>query len=264
MQNLIKKSHVFMLLSALSLFMILVGCQQSKLKEAIENANKQCPITLGETGEISSIVYDGQNVIYTLSINEALTDMEALKANPESLKTSIMLMLQDPTTDTKDLFTLMVQSKAGLHVTYIGKDSGSKLTCELTHDELKGTLDTQVDSPENDLANLKSHLEIASRELPIQVNKDTRLEEVQLTDKSVIYVSHIDEAGYSLSKIKDSSIAIKRNIIETLSTAGQATHVFINNCVSCDRDIIYRYVGSQSGDHYDVTISIPELKDIIK
>lgn len=264
MLNLIKTSHRFMLLSSLSLLMILAGCQNNKLQKAIENANKQCPISMGETGEISSIVYDGQHVVYTLSINENVTNLEPLKANPASFKALIKIMLQNPTPDTKELFMLMIKSNAELHVTYVGKDSGSKLTCELTTDDLKSILDTKDHSPENELAKLKLHIEMANLDLPIQVNKETRLEEVLLTDKSVIYISRIDEAGYSLSKLKESATDIKQSIIEALSSSDQVTHEFIKNCISCSRDIIYRYAGNQSGEQYDVTITIADLKEIIK
>ena len=66
MRNIIKNLGSIMLLTCLSLI-LLTGCsRKSQLKLAIEMANKQCPMSIGTTGEISSITFDGTDVIYRL------------------------------------------------------------------------------------------------------------------------------------------------------------------------------------------------------
>ena len=63
MRNIIKNLGSIMLLTCLSLI-LLTGCsRKSQLKLAIEMANKQCPMSIGTTGEISSITFDGTDVI---------------------------------------------------------------------------------------------------------------------------------------------------------------------------------------------------------
>ena len=72
-----------MLLTCLSLI-LLTGCsRKSQLKLAIEMANKQCPMSIGTTGEISSITFDGTDVIYSLLMNEDYLDLDALGKNTE-------------------------------------------------------------------------------------------------------------------------------------------------------------------------------------
>ena len=52
MRNIIKNLGSIMLLICLSLI-LLTGCsRKSQLKLAIEMANKQCPMSIGTTGEI--------------------------------------------------------------------------------------------------------------------------------------------------------------------------------------------------------------------
>ena len=71
-----------MLLACLSL-VLLTGCsQKSKLKLAIELADKQCPMDMGASGEISSITFDGSDVVYVLLMNESFLNIDALKENP--------------------------------------------------------------------------------------------------------------------------------------------------------------------------------------
>ena len=98
--NLLKKSSGFILLCSISLLMlVMTGCQEAKLKTVIGVANKQCPIDMGAVGTITSIIYDGNNVVYTLNMNEEITNIKILKDNPESMKSSITMMFQNPAAD---------------------------------------------------------------------------------------------------------------------------------------------------------------------
>ena len=75
-QNVLKKSYGFVLLCSLLLLMVSISsCQESKLKAIVTIANKQCPMDMGEVGTITSITYDGSNVVYTLNMNESITEI---------------------------------------------------------------------------------------------------------------------------------------------------------------------------------------------
>ena len=50
---------------------------------------------MGEVANITSIIYDGVNVVYTLNMNEEITNIKILKDNPESMKSSIKMMFQN-------------------------------------------------------------------------------------------------------------------------------------------------------------------------
>ena len=39
---------------------------------------------MGEVGNITSIIYDGDNVVYTLNMNEEITNIKILKDNPKA------------------------------------------------------------------------------------------------------------------------------------------------------------------------------------
>ena len=108
-----------MFISLSLLMMLTTGCQEIKLKAGIEAANKQCPIDMGETGKITSIVYDGENVVYTFYLNEEAANIKTLQKNPESMKTSLKIMFQNPNKEVKSLLDLVVKCKAGLQMIYI-------------------------------------------------------------------------------------------------------------------------------------------------
>ena len=155
MEKLVRRPNAVILFISLSLLMMLTtGCQEIKLKAGIEAANKQCPIDMGETGKITSIVYDGENVVYTFYLNEEAANIKTLQKNPESMKTSLKIMFQNPNKEVKSLLDLVVKCKAGLQMIYIGKDSGEQVVCELTTDEIKEILNKDVDTTESDLCDM--------------------------------------------------------------------------------------------------------------
>lgn len=67
-----------------------------KLKLAIAAANKQCPMDMGASGEISSITFDGSDVVYVLLMNESFLNIDALKENPDAMKSAVTVMFGNP------------------------------------------------------------------------------------------------------------------------------------------------------------------------
>lgn len=266
MRNLFKRANGLILLCSLSLLVITTtSCQDIKLKAAIELANKECPINMGQAGKITSIVYDGDNVVYIFRLNEEITNIKTLKENPKGMKESIKIMFQNPTKEVKTLLELVVKCNAGLQMTYVGEDSGDKVTYELTTDELKEILDTDIDASQSDLAKLESQVKMANLQFPMKANEEIMIEKMQLSDESVIYLCSVNEEMCSFDQVEENAEAVKRDIMTTLaSQSDPATQLFLKTCINCNRSIAYRYIGSQSGTQYDVVISVPELKKMLK
>ena len=266
MEKLIRSSNAAMLFISLSLLIVLTtGCQEVKLKAAIEVANKQCPMDMGEAGKITSIVYDGENVVYTSQLNEETANIKALQKNPESMKTSMKIMFQNPTKEVKTLLDLVVKCKAGLQMIYIGKDSGEQVVCELTTDEIKNILNADVNASESDLAKLESQIQMANLQFPMKASEEVVIEKIELSDESVIYICRVDEDLCEMSQIKANAKEVKEGIVGTLANQTDLpTQLFIKCCVNCNRNIVYRYIGKQSEDQHDVVITVSELKDLLK
>lgn len=265
-RNLSKKSYGFMLVCSLSLLLMLTtSCQESKLKAVIEIANKQCPMNMGESGKITSIVYDGSNVVYTFHMNEAVTNIKVLKSNPESMKESVQIMFQNPSKEVKALLELVVKCNAGLKMDFIGNESGEKATCELTTEELKNIFNADSDESKSDLAKLNAQLKMANLQFPVQAGEGIVVEKIELIDDAVVYQCVVDEDLCEIQQIEENAKDVKEGIVETLSDqTDQAVQVFIKTCVACDKNIAYRYIGKESGEHYDVVVTVPELKKMLK
>ena len=200
--NLLKKSSGFILLCSISLLMlVMTGCQEAKLKTVIAVANKQCPIDMGAVGTITSIIYDGNNVVYTLNMNEEITNIKILKDNPESMKSSITMMFQNPAADVKEMLKLMAKCNSGLHMIFVGNKSGEQAVCELTAEELKEVINTNADPAQSGQTKLEAQLKMANLQFPMQASEEVIVEKIEVIGESVVYICSVDEELCPISQI---------------------------------------------------------------
>lgn len=265
-QNLVRKSGRLMLLCSLSLVLILAtSCQEAKLKAVIGVANKQCPMDMGQAGKITSITYDGENVVYNFQINEEFANIDALKKNPDSMKESIKAMFRNPAEEVKKMFEMMVDCNAGLQVIFVGDKSGDKATAELTADEIKETLNAKPDESQSELTKLEAQVKMANVQFPMKAGEEIEIEKMELSDESVIYICKVNEDMSDINLMKENAEAVKKGIVATLSNQKDAaSQSFLQTCVNCNRDIVYRYIGNQSGNQHDVVITVDEVKEMLK
>lgn len=264
-RNLQKKSFGFVLLCSLSLLMVFISsCQESKLKAVVAIANKQCPMDMGEVGTITSIIYDGDNVVYSLNLNESITDISVLKKNPESMKESVKTMFQNPAAEVKQMLQLVTECNAGLQMIFIGKDSGEKAVCEITSEELKNILKTEGDSSQSEQAKLEAQVKMANLQFPMQASPQILIEKMEISNESVVYICKVDEDACPISQIEANAKEVKQGIVATLAAQSDpATQLFLKTCINNDKNIAYKYIGTKSGKEYEVVVTLPELKKMI-
>ena len=109
-------------------------------------ANKQCPMSIGTTGEISSITFDGTDVIYNLLMNEDYLDLDALGKNTDAMKSAVMVMFKNPKGEIKSMLEMVVDTKSGIRLIYKGEDNSPNIVYPV--DE-KGHLKAVVSCGEN-------------------------------------------------------------------------------------------------------------------
>ena len=234
----------------------MTGCQEAKLKTVIAVANKQCPIDMGAVGTITSIIYDGNNVVYTLNMNEEITNIKILKDNPESMKSSIKMMFQNPAADVKEMLKLMAKCNSGLHMIFVGNKSGEQAVCELTAEELKEVINTNADPAQSGQTKLEAQLKMANLQFPMQAS-----EKIEVIGESVVYICSVDEELCPISQIEENAAEVKEGIVSMLaSQTDPATQLFIKTCVNNNKNIMYRYIGKESGKQHDVVIPVSDLK----
>ncbi|MDR0892429.1 MAG: hypothetical protein LBN24_07430 [Mediterranea sp.] len=263
MNYLKQKANTLLLWCCVALLLPAVSsCQQAKLKAAVMIIDKQCPIDMGQTGQITSVKYEGDKVEYTLTLNEQLADIKKMRENSAQTLSALKTMFQAPEGEVKELLELVVASNSSMVFTYVGNKSGEKASFVLTTNELKQLLDQKMTAEESSLAKLKQTIESPAAQLPMKVDAVTTLTQMSLSDSDVVYLYQIDEAACPMDKIIANGEQMKAHVLQTLSSDPSA-QMLVGLCLDCDKGIYYRYVGDKSGKAYEFRVSPEELNSLM-
>lgn len=265
MQNIIKTSGKVLLLTCLSLIM-LTGCsdQKSKLKLGIEFANKQCPIKVGVSGEVSSITFDGTDVIYTMLMNEDYIDLEALEKTPDSMKSAVIAMFRNPKGSIREMLDLVVETNSGVKFIYKGQETGKEIECYLNTEDLKNILDEKISAKENDQKKLEELVKVTNVSCPMTIDETTVLEKLAIESDNVVYIYKIDEDAVDMSALKSNKVQMKQGLKASLDVSEPSLRMFLEACMKDNKNLVYRYTGNTSGDMMECVFDVSEIKELLE
>ena len=248
MKNMFKNAGKMVLFTCLSLMLLTACGQKSKLKLAIAAANKQCPMDMGASGEISSITFDGSDVVYVLLMNESFLNIDALKENPDAMKSAVTVMFGNPQGSIKEMLDLVVGTDSGIKFIYKGKTSGNEVECYLTTQDLK------------DILNGGSTAESSDK---MQVDEATMLNKLTIESDKVLYHYTIDKSVVQMSALKENAEQMKANVKNSLNSSDPALRMFLEVCVKCDKGVGYLYKGNKSGETFEISFGVSEIKALL-
>ncbi|WP_259319548.1 hypothetical protein [Bacteroides clarus] len=252
-----------MLLACLSL-VLLTGCsQKSKLKLAIELADKQCPMDMGTVGEISGITFDGTDVIYNMLMNEDYLDLNALEKNPDAMKSAVTAMFKNPKGEIKTMLEMVVDTKSGIKFIYKGKTTGKEVECYLGTEDLNNILNQNLTEEESDKHKLEELVNVTNVSCPMDVDEATTLDKLTIESDKVVYNYTIDEAKVDMATMRNNEAQMKQAIKGSLNVSESSLRLFLEACVKDNKGLSYRYVGGTSGESAEYIFTVAELKALL-
>ena len=254
-----KSIFSFLLLVAMA---VLVSCGESKLKTIVETANSDCPVSMGNMGEVTSIEYVDGNVVYNLSVNESIIDIDALNENPKLMKKGVLAMLNssDADNDTKELVKALEEADAGLIFRYHGSKSGKTASVSLSRNDITD-MKVSADNGESSspLEALEAEVEITNAQCPTDIGDGLQIAAVAISGDYVVYTITVDENDISIAALAENKAEVKKAIKEELDKDDDDMQTFIELCKKCGKGVAYRYTGDTSGKTLTVKISASEL-----
>ena len=143
---------------------------------------------MGASGEISSITFDGSDVVYVLLMNESFLNIDALKENPDAMKSAVTVMFGNPQGSIKEMLDLVVGTDSGIKFIYKGKTSGNEVECYLTTQDLKDILNGGGASADSsDEKKLEEQVKMTNVSCPMQVDEATMLNKLTIESDKVLY-----------------------------------------------------------------------------
>jgi len=227
-----------------------------KLERVAKEVNRQCPISLGDMGQVTSIVFDDNTLTYNYDINETYADVEALSQNEEQMKRSMLTMISGGNSDMTKLVNMVIDADAEMSFVMKGNRSGATARATLSAAELEEALSYEA-TPEEVLL---SAIESTNLQMPMLADEGLLLTEVKLDGDYVTYVCETDERLYDIDQMTDSRVQIKASMFSMISEMGPVEKTFMQKIVAAGKSLRYLYVGTTTGKQLAIDISTNEVR----
>lgn len=248
--------HPIVALVLLLAGVVLTACQKSKLETGIEEANKQCPISLGALGEVKSITDEGGNMVMTFSVDDDIISVKAMKDNHELMHATALKMMQQAEAELKEIVALMKEEGADLILRYEGKKSHISCEVVLTPAELEA----EQEEPGSPLEMLTAQIEVTNIQMPMEVGQGIIAMPLRLEGDYVVYTYKLDETLNSIQGIRDNSEAARENIRQSIIQGSDpSVAAFAALCKEAGKGMMFRYEGVPSGDEVCIEFRANEL-----
>ena len=237
---------------------VFCGCAENKLKAAVEEGNKSCPISLGLTGELTSFSYQDNTVQILYTLDEQFTDIDILAANPEDMKTTFTAGIRNE--ESKEMLNLMIEANADLIIVFKGKTSGKEATFKLSSNELKKELDKPMASNDE-----KLKLAISQTNLQMPMDTGTGVVITKLVDKGdmVVYMAKVTDKEQF--KLLSSNLENAKNSQKIMfKMMGPAEKMFFKLIVDAGKNLGYIYYTDGIDETYEIVHTNSELREFFE
>lgn len=231
---------------------------KSDLQLICEMVNNACPMSLGDTGEFTSVEYKNGYVYFTYTMNEAYMDFDVLQDNPDLIRRNVKLFFTNPQGDVKSLLEMILKENAGLVMIYKGATSGKKVSLKFSTRELREMANSEKITAPIEL--LESQIETVNLQCPMKIDEGLVIKQISLEDGFIVYNVVMDEALYSIDLLKENEQMLKISLkSEAVSGNDPSVTMLVKMCKDANIGLSYKYIGNKSGEYLVIKIPASEL-----
>ncbi len=245
-----KKTFIFALLTAV--FVAMTSCNESKLQKVVESTNKECPISMGMFGEMTSIVFDGDNVVMSATVNEDLVGIDELCNADQNVmsKNLIISFMNSHNESGRELLRALDAEKVGLVIRYVGGTMGKVYSITLSPEDIASVdMDSEPDPKEA----LEAQVAMTNAQYPDEVGEGLVMTKVAVEDGYFVYYCMVDEDVCSIDELEEVKSEIKTCVKMGLSDL--AMRNIAKQCKAANIGIACKYIGRTS--NRECVIEIP-------
>ena len=251
-----------MCLCAMVAMCVSCNSNKSKLQIAVEEAQKQCPMDMGVIGKVSSFTYENGVLTIEMCMNENIFKVDALSTDIDAAKRSALNSLSTLTGDIKNVMSELVNEKAALVYRYVGDQTQKSVEVKLTYEEVEAAINASPDDV-NYEEELQSQIKTANTQCPNQVDQMTVLDSISQNDEFVIYNYTVAEDNIKITDMEGQATNMKAMLAANMQQNMAAMRIFLLCCINTNHGLQYRYVGSESGQEFNIYFAKGNLQELI-
>lgn len=250
-------------LIALLLPLLMWACSPSPRK-VVEQASRQCPITVNGVGFIRSISLNasGDTLTYHVMVtNPDMADLSALQGHEDMVKAQLRPGIMGLFEGNEPLRETLEKGGWVLQIEYATRTPGAKpLTVNFSPAQLKDSPTLQ----ENPQERLEREVEMGRQFLPVEMAPGVAITDVLLEGNAVVYECSVSEADLGEGAIDDIRANAQAMHAEMLREMRAGTDPEVATMVKvvtdAGRDIVYRYTGVPSGKSTSLRFTLDSLR----
>lgn len=241
--------------------MLLTGCAENRLKQVVEEFDRQCPVNMGEDfGSLASVTYDDGLVAMNYEMAETYVSIAEMKAQPSMMRRNILMNISNPNGPLKPFVDAIADADADLTVNMTGMNTGELLTLNFTSEEIKKAMRSDAATP---MQLLESTVTLANGYMPKEIGNGITLLNMTIEDNGVVYYNYLmDENMYSIDLLEASKDALKEENRAALSQLSPAEAADLKRIPAANYCLGYRYQGDTTGKSMEVVFSVDELNEL--
>lgn len=233
------------------------SCADTKLKNSVEKANKDCPVSLGIVGELTSIEYKGDAVEFLFNLDEEFIKIDAITDNLEDTKASAITNMAGNENVNK-MFDMLIETGTNLRFVWKGKDSGEEATIEFTPAEIKEIRETPAATDEEKLA---SAIAATNRQLPLDTGTGVVVTEMIDKGNVVAYMNQVPDEEFLMQVAKNTD-AVKNSQKTYFKMMSSTEKNLFRLIAELGKKLSYTYYTDGSDETVEVVYTSEELKKI--
>lgn len=249
-----RKFEAKVMLCAMLAIMALASCS-SRLEQVVASVNKECPMSMGIDGIVSSMTIEGDSVVVEYIVYDNIFNMDSLNAHISLLKEYMLAELQNADEETKEDFKVIADESTGLTYKYVGYTSGKTVLFTLSSTEMLSAL---VKSPETK-ATLAVILKFTNLAFPLEALPGHIVERARLDGNFIVYDISVDENRFNIKRSKENAEKMMDTTKSRLDPSNPLIKMFLAICRQARVGLAYRYVGNNTGESFVIEIPYSEL-----
>ena len=264
MKRMIKSLMLIVIASVL-----FTSCDQKKkeLKEFLGQANKECPIALGNGMAITSVALgDDDAVEMKFTVNETIASVSALNNHKEeSLEAMTMALTKGP---NLTIVNKIIDAGVDLRLVFVDEKSGQRVTINASVDDLKKAKE-KFSNMTDDQKTIVSNVLGMKMKLPMKVGNETTLTELSITSSALVYKFEINDR--ETGSVLEQTVSLMKHITMSQLSAqiaqsnpmGEHNREFLKALVKCGQWMKMEYYEINTGARASFEISVSEINDIL-
>lgn len=246
--------------------LLLTSCtsKERQLDTALKSANKGFPQQVSEGITLEGFFLEGENIDIPITVDESKQTQEITKERIDQMRQDFVMFFTRVANQSKEFnefMQLVSDNGKTLSLTIKLMPSKKEHKAMITKEDISKILAAPGKSAE-EMARETLDIQIAAeaKGLPLELEGIT-IRKVHRDGTHIIYSIDVNEEK-NFMMMKENVIVSKNNLLQSLGAAENAENIKLIVNAGCD--IIYRYKNLNSGEEYDLNITIKDLRDIVK